>query len=358
MSVEILIWAAARFCAALGLVFILALLRSRPRHESHLVLAVLVFTTMYDSLITAWVVDKDLPQSVWLHRTIFPATIAVVPLLYLFMSSLMPGFSLKSVSKLHLLPVAVGLLSVPIAGYVHPGAVEGSEVVRSEMHAWAGMLFLISVPYAAMTFKKIREYRRKLADVRSNIAAVKLALIKFSIGALMVMMFLHFLDFLTGPHVPVWAFAPLLSNCFLFPLVYLFIRNSNVLQIQTNPESAVVVDEAEMEKLKNKLIETLAREKPYLNPDLRLKDLADQLGIKSYRLTIVIKKGLGTNFYDLINGLRIEHAKSLLCQRDSRMNLLGVAADSGFNSKSVFNYLFKKSTSLTPSQFRSRLTPN
>jgi AraC-like DNA-binding protein len=64
-----------------------------------------------------------------------------------------------------------------------------------------------------------------------------------------------------------------------------------------------------------------------------------------------------TSFYDLINRYRVAKAQELLrSPTAAHLNLLGVAMESGFKSKSVFNEVFKKNTGLTPSQFRSTKT--
>jgi AraC-like DNA-binding protein len=58
------------------------------------------------------------------------------------------------------------------------------------------------------------------------------------------------------------------------------------------------------------------------------------------------------NFYDLINSFRVEEFKSRLQSAEKdKMSLLGHAYESGFNSKSTFNHVFKKITQQTPSQY-------
>jgi AraC-like DNA-binding protein len=95
--------------------------------------------------------------------------------------------------------------------------------------------------------------------------------------------------------------------------------------------------------------------KPYLQSELTLQDLADMLDIPSYQVTQAINEGLGKNFYDLVNGYRVEEAKRLLSDPGTRTNkILAVGMDAGFNSKTTFNTVFKKFTGLTPSDFREQ----
>jgi AraC-like DNA-binding protein len=66
----------------------------------------------------------------------------------------------------------------------------------------------------------------------------------------------------------------------------------------------------------------------------------------------VLNQELGTTFYELVNRLRIEHAKRLLMS-DVERNVLDVALEVGFNAKSTFNTAFKRHAGMTPSEFRA-----
>ena len=56
--------------------------------------------------------------------------------------------------------------------------------------------------------------------------------------------------------------------------------------------------------------------------------------------------------FDFVNGYRVDEVKSRLKDpKNSQYTILSIAYDSGFNSKSSFNIIFKKFTGLTPSQF-------
>ena len=93
--------------------------------------------------------------------------------------------------------------------------------------------------------------------------------------------------------------------------------------------------------------------KPYLEGVLMLPQLAQQLGISANYLSQVINEQLQVNFYDFINGYRVEEAKDLMRNAGPKnTNILNIALDSGFNSKSAFYTAFKKATSMTPTQYR------
>jgi AraC-like DNA-binding protein len=93
----------------------------------------------------------------------------------------------------------------------------------------------------------------------------------------------------------------------------------------------------------------------YKNSLLTLQELADELSISPHHLSQVINTGLGKNFYDFVNGYRVEEIKRRLRDpKSAHLTILAIALDAGFNTKSSFNTFFKKHTGLTPSQYRAQ----
>ncbi len=64
---------------------------------------------------------------------------------------------------------------------------------------------------------------------------------------------------------------------------------------------------------------------------------------------------LDKTFYDLVNGMRINHVIEKMSSPDSRLSLLELGFDAGFNSVSGFYNAFKKQTGMTPAQFKRGL---
>lgn len=105
------------------------------------------------------------------------------------------------------------------------------------------------------------------------------------------------------------------------------------------------------EKLKN----YMADEKPYINMDLTLKDLASALDTYPHYITQVLNTVFNQNFYDFINTYRVEEIQKRLCDPQFKnLTILAVAYDCGFNSKSSFNRIFKQKTGLTPREYKNR----
>jgi len=107
-----------------------------------------------------------------------------------------------------------------------------------------------------------------------------------------------------------------------------------------------------------RLEERMLSAKPWLDVDLTIEDLALALGVKRHHLTQVINDRLGKNFYRYVNEYRVEEVKRIIALGEAeRLSILGVAFNSGFNSKSAFNEAFKSIIGRTPSEYRKSVRP-
>ncbi len=100
------------------------------------------------------------------------------------------------------------------------------------------------------------------------------------------------------------------------------------------------------------LINLMHEKKPYLDPELKVHTFAAMLNMEPYQVSRIIKQEEGVNFYDFVNGYRVEAFKErALSNEYYNITLLGIALEVGFNSKSSFNRIFKKYEGVTPSEF-------
>ncbi len=118
-------------------------------------------------------------------------------------------------------------------------------------------------------------------------------------------------------------------------------------------------DATDMKLLEAKLKILMKERKPYLNEDLTLAILSDLLEVTDKKLSALLNQNMATSFYDYVNGFRVEEVKlKMSWQESDKYTLLAIAYDCGFKSKSSFNRIFKKSTRLSPSDYRKRLISN
>jgi TolB-like protein/AraC-like DNA-binding protein len=116
--------------------------------------------------------------------------------------------------------------------------------------------------------------------------------------------------------------------------------------------SAPLLQPKDAEHFQQALIARMEDEQDYLNPSLSLRGLADVLGLTANQLSWLLNECLEQNFARFINGYRIEHFKRLAVNPDNaHISLIGLAYESGFNSKTVFNTTFKKLVGQTPKAY-------
>lgn len=102
-----------------------------------------------------------------------------------------------------------------------------------------------------------------------------------------------------------------------------------------------------------KLEHYIEQEKPYLLPNLSLRQLAKNMNESATQISNVINQKAETNFNDYINQWRVCAVKEKIVSNEfNHLSLLGIAFDCGFSSKATFNRAFKKTTGLSPSAYR------
>ncbi len=105
-----------------------------------------------------------------------------------------------------------------------------------------------------------------------------------------------------------------------------------------------------------KLKKYMTEEKPFLNPSLTIQDVSKDIEIPVRDLSLLINHKLEQHFYDFVNTYRIENAMEILKDvTKSKVTILEILYEVGFNSKSSFNTAFKKHTGDTPTSYRKNL---
>lgn len=125
--------------------------------------------------------------------------------------------------------------------------------------------------------------------------------------------------------------------------------SSKILPISSASKKITASPDAETLATLKQLNQLMDEDEIYLNPSLSLRELAQSLQIHPNKLSWLINENLGKNFNEYINDWRLTaFQQKALNPENSNITLLGLAYESGFNSKSVFNEFFKRATGLTP----------
>jgi len=111
------------------------------------------------------------------------------------------------------------------------------------------------------------------------------------------------------------------------------------------------LSETEATRILGRLEALLRNEENLASPQVAPRALAERLGLPYYLLSRAVNERGGETFSELLNRHRVERAKGLLLERPD-LGILEVALEAGFQSKSTFNDLFRRSTGLSPSAWR------
>ena len=106
-----------------------------------------------------------------------------------------------------------------------------------------------------------------------------------------------------------------------------------------SPEKLVVIERG------------MTEQKLYLDSQLSIDSFADQIGLRSREVSSIINSHYHSNFFEFVNGYRVEEAKRLLLEEEGE-TILAIAFKAGFNSQSAFHRFFKRVTGVTPSRVR------
>jgi AraC-like DNA-binding protein len=112
------------------------------------------------------------------------------------------------------------------------------------------------------------------------------------------------------------------------------------------------LDKQVAQTLQSILHELMTENQPWLAPGLNLADLSEMLEVTPHTLSQLLNEFIGMNFYDYINGFRLNFFLDLAGKPESRQfTLLSLAYECGFNSKTTFNSFFKRRLGKTPSEY-------
>ena len=130
------------------------------------------------------------------------------------------------------------------------------------------------------------------------------------------------------------------------------IRQANLSEVnfeeEATPKIHIQVDDQILGRIKM----GMDNQKLYLNPTLTLSEFAKELKLNPKMVSQQINSGLGKSFNDFVNQYRVEEVKLRLNSLDlERLTILGIAYESGFNSKTTFNRIFKDFTGVAPRDF-------
>ena len=219
---------------------------------------------------------------------------------------------------------------------------------------------LIYLGYSVGLLKKYRNYIR---NTFSEISLINLNWLRLVLGFMILLSIVWLLDALLRE---VWIYYPKQNFSSIAMAISLLVLAGGALsQVAIKGlgfKSGEIKREASQAKVDNLdplLLERIQWEmterKYYLNPKLTLETFAKELKEPPRLLSRHINQGMGISFIDFVNQFRVEEVKRHMVAKESQgLTLLGMAFESGFNSKSTFNRIFKKFTGKSPSTYHKK----
>lgn len=114
-----------------------------------------------------------------------------------------------------------------------------------------------------------------------------------------------------------------------------------------------VLSNSEIDQLGQRLIDLMASDKLYLDPELSVERLAEILDTSRHKFSQFLNHVLRKSYSEYINELRIEEAKRLLVNPNMHQyTLQAVANTAGFSSYTTFFQVFKKLVGMTPQEYK------
>jgi AraC-like DNA-binding protein len=215
--------------------------------------------------------------------------------------------------------------------------------------------------YMILIKKHISDFNRELENNFSTKDKIGLDWLNYVFVAILIVLMLYFFVFILVFHNANKIISVKIFSIILSALIYFFgykgLRlKPMVINSDVSKEKYLKSNLSQEYKSywKDKLIQSLEKIKPHLDPELSLTKLAQITGLSENNLSQIINSELNTTFYDLINNYRIEEVKKIFLSK-SEWNILDSAFAAGFNSKTAFNTIFKKKTGLTPTQFKKNI---
>ena len=290
------------------------------------------------------------------------ANLCVYPLFYLYLVRLTGKAQDETDSQLkwHRLRLFLPALVVLVAYVVC--FLTGAEQVRHWVYIVARVTFALQVVYVWISGSRLlQQYRYRLDNFYSDdrsYALMPLYVLLQLFGAIALLsMVLNVLgrEWFAGKMIV--AVPSLIMSALLYGLGY--VASKIALPAVPFLEKRIITEEASSSSVQTTLAERLEQlmhtQKPYLNPNLTVNDLAQMLQTNRTYLSHALHDELGVSFSGYVNRFRIEHAKQILRDEHfetSKEAILTAQVESGFASESSFYRLFKQHTGKSPLAFR------
>ncbi|KMQ59104.1 quinolinate synthetase [Chryseobacterium sp. BLS98] len=235
-------------------------------------------------------------------------------------------------------------------------------------YVFIGLILFQAIFYTGLSYFTIQKHKKRIQQFSANTEGINLNWLEYITIIIFIINIIYVVYNLSYDSKALNFFINGAFLLVIYSVGYYSLKQKEIYPLEEKQrEELISIDEdQETEEIKKKLIsdeeliriktqleEIMDRQKPYLDSELNLIRLSELLSVSTHHLSYVINTGFKKNFFQYVNEYRIGYAKRLLKDSQSKLSILGIAYESGFNSKTSFNTTFKKLTGQTPSEYKN-----
>jgi len=224
--------------------------------------------------------------------------------------------------------------------------------------------------FSIASFIKIKRHQKKIQLFYSSTEGVNLNWLEYIITMILIISLISIINtiFFQGEYLSI--FVNVIFLFFIYAIAYYSLMQKETFPLDdeqykdlieidetetSSSERKKLISDEELIGIKESVTKLMVEKEVFLDSDLNLIKMSELLNISPHQLSYVINTGFNENFYQFINKYRVEKTKELLLKKEmDNLSILGIAYESGFNSKTSFYTVFKKITGITPSEFKKR----
>lgn len=216
---------------------------------------------------------------------------------------------------------------------------------------WA---FIYGFGAAVWAIRAIPRYHRLLKQRFSYDENINLNWLRYILLSFSVVLSLWIIDCLiVNFYIDIEALYLCSSIIIWMNICYFIYRHESVINELSEPiiaEENLAVSEDNVIGLRECILNLFENERIYLNPQLRLSDVATMANSNRTYVSRIFNDNHGKTFFEFVNEYRVRYAKTLLKTSDVKLDV--IAEQSGFSSRQSFHRVFSKMVGCTPEKYR------
>lgn len=307
--------------------------------------------------------------------------LAIQPLIWLYILSLTkPDFLFRKIHFVHFIPFTLSLaysFFIYAISLGEPNLTIKDSLVNTYHFNWIKEIedylsVISSIIYWGMGLSVLIQYRRWVFNSTSNTDYPTYAWLRniaLLMGLLIAMLAVDVaLDYFFGLGKTVFVHWQIFFVYMAALIYYIGFRGFHLAEavlpkstlevpIRASSENRPMKEQPTLSDEKTQIVkkaieEALETRQLYLDPELNIQKLSEVINVSPSITSMIINKGFGKNFRNLINDYRLAHVKRKLRDpANAHLSIAGIAYESGFNSEASFYRIFKAVEGISPKEY-------